>query len=134
MFWRWKKIRWESIFSPNVKLHLHSRPLPKLFDASIYYNMKRDVYELGGNGNETSICYTRQFQKTPLSKYSLKVLASVPCFYFLIWCFSLLLSHAAYNVVKDLSGNASRPVTKYSYTKHISRSCNLPPPKKKILG
>lgn len=39
------------------------------------------------------------------------------------------LSHAAYNVVKDHSGNASSAVTKYPYSKHISRACNLFSPK-----
>lgn len=39
-------------------------------------------------------------------------------------------ARAAYNVVKD-HGNASSAVTKYPFSKHISRACNFLPSKSK---
>lgn len=42
------------------------------------------------------------------------------------------LSYAAYIVVNDHSGNASSAVTKYPYSKHISRACNPLPTNSRV--
>lgn len=77
----------------------------------------------------------KPLQKTYTNTLSSKTCMVHPHIHMLF--FLLFLSHffsfgAAYNVVKDHSGNASSAVTKYPYSKHISRACNLLPPNPRV--
>lgn len=108
--------------------------IDSLYSLSFYSSLLRHPYNLIKRclwNREDNIKCVSDFKNTPWwlqrqhkAHAVLKVLASKPFLFF--------LSRAVYNVVKDHSGNASSAVTKYPYSKHISRACNPPP--HQILG
>lgn len=103
--------------------------IDSLYSLSFYSSLLRHPYNLIKRclwNREDNIKCVSDFKNTPWwlqrqhkAHAVLKVLASKPFLFF--------LSRAVYNVVKDHSGNASSAVTKYPYSKHISRACNPPP-------